>query len=286
MILMHKTANHLSSIARCIFLTLLSAVMHFAHADEPATWVASGSLLNFGYRELGDNDKLLDREDGILPGLKLGLRKPADQWLFAADFALHGGDVAYTGHTQTGIPINTRTTQNILDTTIQAEYWTQNGKGIAYAPYIGGGYHYWRRDIQPTSTASGAPVRGLLEIYTWWVGFIGLKTGLHQTDTSHWLVDARLVQIISPSIYIDFGGQYDNATLLLGERLGIRLALPWRSELDETSHLLIEPYAEYFELGRSANAPLTSNGSAVGSVYEPYSQTFNYGLTVGIAQKF
>lgn len=269
-----------------LLLGLTLTYIQFSFASDQAEWQISGSILNFGYKELDLNKKLLDREDGFIPGIKLGVRYPIKQWVLAGDLAYHTGDAAYTGQTQTGIPITTTTNQRIADTTLQAEYWTQTEEGTAYAPYLGGGFHYWRRDIKPTTISSGAPVRGLLEIYTWWQIFLGVKSEIYQSETISWQLDTHLSYLIQPSIYVDFNGLYDNATLPLGERWGLKVALPGHYKLNPTADLLIEPFAETYELGRSSTATLTSNGTPVGSVNEPYSQTINYGVSLGVSQKF
>jgi len=267
-----------------LFLALLSLDV-MAQPEQGSELTLAGSVLNFGYQEFKDTGTLFDREDGYIPGLVLGLSHTTNRWLFAGAFSFHGGEVLYTGQTNTGIPINTQTVQNIFDFALHTEYWLQHSSGLEYALYLGAGYHHWDRDIRPTSV-NGATVSGLFETYTWWTGFVGVKTEWYASENSHFMVDVRLLQIISPSIYVKFNGLYDNARLALGERIGIKLSLPWRHTLDHSSALLVEPFAETYELGRSATSSLTSNGSATGTVFEPRSQTINYGLNVGIAQHF
>lgn len=256
-----------------------------AQPEQGNEFIIAGSVLNFGYQEFKDTGILFDREDGYIPGLVLGLSHSTDRWLFAGDFSFHSGEVLYTGQTNTGIPINTQTKQNIFDLALRTEYWQQSSKGLEYALYLGAGYHHWDRDIRPTSI-NGLPVSGLFETYTWWTGFVGVKTEWYEAENIHSTFDVRLLKIINPSIYVNFNGTYDNSRLTLGEKLGIKLSVPWWYGMSPTSSLLFEPYVEDYELGRSETTTLTSNGSPVGSVFEPRSQTVNYGLTVGISQQF
>lgn len=267
-------------------LALLAPPGVMAQPENGRELTISGSVLHSGYQEFDEAGSLLDREDGYIPGLVLGLSQTADHWVFAGDFAFHEGDVIYTGQTNTGIPISTRTRQNIADIAVRTEYWLQSSKGFSYAPYLGAGYHRWDRNIQSTTTSSGTSVSGLFETYTWWSGFLGTKATLYESESARWLLDARLMQIINPSVNIHFDGQYDNLKLLLGERWGVRVSLPWRYMMNQSSGLNVEPFAESYELGRSVTTPLTRNGTAVGSVFEPRSQTINYGLVVGISQHF
>ena len=269
-----------------MLLALLVPLEVIAQPEQGSELSIAGSALHFAYQEFNDTGKLLDREDGYIPGLVIGLSQTVDRWLFAGDFSFYAGNVIYTGQTNTGIPISTRTRQRIIDIAVHTEYWLQSDKGLSYAFYVGAGYHQWDRNIQPTITASGTPVSGLLETYEWWSGFLGTKAVLHESESVRLLLDARILRTVNPAISIYFNGQYDNARLALGERWGVRVSLPLRYTLNTSSSLNVEPYAESYELGRSTTAPLTSNGKVVGSVYEPLSQTINYGLTVGISQHF
>ena len=270
----------------CTLLALLAPLGAMAQPEKGSELTIAASVLHFGYQESDDAGKLLDREDGFIPGGVLGLSHTVNRWQFAGDFAYHGGDVVYAGQTNTGIPINTHTRQNIADVAVRAEYWLQSSRGANFALYLGAGYHHWDRNIQPTTTAGGIPVSGLLETYTWWSGVVGAKAAVYESAYSRLLLDARLLRTVNPAIQINFNGGYDNAKLSLGERWGVRLALPWRHTLSHSSSLIVEPYAESYELGRSATAPLTSNGTVVGNVFEPVSHTVNYGLVLGISQHF
>jgi len=282
---MCKIIQHLHIVllcALCVFFAPLSG-----HAQANATeFSISSSLLHFDYQEFNDYGKLLDREEGYIPGLAIAINQPVGQWLLGLTLSYHSGETAYSGQTTSGIPITTTTRQNIVDAAVQTEYWLLTAHNLQYAPYFGLGYHLWQRDILPTTTAGGAPVYGLFENYSWWIGFIGIKTQLYSNDDYSCILDMRLTQTIKPEITVDFGGNYDKAALPLGERMGARIALPWRHRLSTDADLLLEPSAEYYELGRSATAPLTSHGTVAGNVYEPSSKTFNYALQLGLSQRF
>jgi len=285
---MHSSKRTRLGFILCTLLALLAPSAAIAQPDKGSVLSIAASTLRFGYQEFNDAGQMLDREDGNIPGVVVGMSSNSGSWLFAGDASYYGGNVDYDGQTNTAppVPVRTRTTQNIADVALRTEYWLQNGKASRYALYLGGGYHYWGRDIQPASDANGNPVGGLFEAYTWWSGFLGAKAALYDSGTSRWLLDARLMQIINPTMDVRFSG-YDSSRLALGERPGIRISLPWRYTMNRSSSFGIEPYAESYELGRSANTPLTINGSATGQqIYEPQSKTRNYGLSVGINQHF
>ena len=63
------------------------------------------SIQDFGYKEFNDQNVLIDREDGLMPGL---LVEFGSQWQDVAGifrFELFDGLVDYDGQTQSGIPI-------------------------------------------------------------------------------------------------------------------------------------------------------------------------------------
>lgn len=257
-----------------------------SQADSPPRWKVSGglSLLDFNYKEFDDDGSLLDREDGTLPGLIFGLERPRGPWVLGGRFSYYAGSVDYDGQTNTGTPITTRTDEKISEIEGRAEYWLRPED--RWAVYGGLGYRYWARDIRPTRTAGGQPVSGLFEVYDWWLVFFGTKVELYNKNASRWSLDLRVLRILAPELRVDATSQFDQARLDLGERYGMRLSLPWQYKLDKATHLTIEPYAEGWELGRSPTVPLTRNGVVIGTIFEPRSETRNYGINLGFSRRF
>lgn len=270
----------------CSLYLFLMPLAVMAQSDERSALTASATALDFGYQEFDDSGTLLNREDGAIPGVAVSHSHSHGRWLFVGDFSYHAGSVAYSGQTNTGIAITTRTHQVIVDMALRTEYWQDTFAGLEYAFYLGTGYHRWERDIQPTRTVYGAPVSGLFETYQWWLGFAGIRAVLYESDRARWLLDARLTRTVNPSVTVDYNGLYDNTRLYLGERWGGRLAFPLHYTLGQAASFVVEPFVERYELGRSATLPLTRNGLPVDALYEPRSETRNFGLMIGINQYF
>lgn len=272
--------------ALCAWLALLTPVAALAQPEEKWALSIGAATQHFAYREFSDSGTLFNQEDGAIPGVALSLGRSHDRWRFVGDFSYHAGDVAYVGQTNTGLPISTRTKQNMVDLSLRAEFWQATTGGLDYALYFGTGFHHRERDIQPTRTADGRPVSGLFETYQWWFGLLGAKAVLHASPRVRWLLDARLTRPLNPSVTVDFGGRFDETRLSLGEHWGARLALPWHYTLSRATDFTVEPFAESHALGRSATMPLTRNGLPAGAVYQPRSENRNYGLVIGISQRF
>ncbi|MBI3609605.1 MAG: hypothetical protein HY204_02750 [Nitrospirae bacterium] len=238
------------------------------------------SVMNFGYKEFNDGRRL-DREDGLLPGIAGAITRRRGDWFGSWEASYHTGNVLYDGQTQSGLSLRTRTDEELMDLALQIGHGLRAGKYPANVLYAGLGYHRWKRDIRSTSD-----VTGLFEVYDWWYGILGLKGTFYSTDKIQWGADLRLIRTITPKIIIDFKGLYDRARLNLDERFGGRLSLPWRYQYRENTAFDFEPYLESWNLGRSPTKLLTRNGAVVGSVFEPKSETRNYGLTIGIIRFF
>lgn len=275
--------RHLAIIPSLIFFLL-----PLAHAREQDGLGLSleGDLRHFDYREYGDQGNLLDRESGFLPGLRLGIDHFHGAWQVTGQLSYHAGGIAYAGQTNGGAPISTTTEQQLANVELTAGHRFQSAQQIRPTLYLGAAAHSWRRDIKPTYTASGMPVRGLLETYRWWRAFLGVRISGYKAFSIDWELDARLARIIAPRIEVDYSGLYDNSQLDLGERWGVRLALPMSYSMRHSTALVIEPYLEKYKLGRSSFAQLSSQGIVKGTVFEPGSSGDNYGVMFGIRQLY
>lgn len=275
--------RHLAVI--CSLLLFLQPAA-YAQEHEGLSFLLGSDLQHFDYREYSDQGKLLDLENGFLPGILLGVEHNQHPWKIAGQLSHHAGDTTYTGQTNGGAPITTTTRQQIINIELRAGYRLHQIQQIKPALYFGAANHSWRRDIQPTYTSSGMPVRGLLETYRWWQAFGGMQISNSQAASFDWGLDARLTRIIDPKVEVDYAGLYDNAKLNLGERWGFRLSLPMSYSMRYSTSLSLEPYLEKYSLGRSSSVPLIRQGNIVGTVYEPDSTGSNYGVTINIHMHF
>jgi hypothetical protein len=239
------------------------------------------SVLEFGYKEFSYDGGLVDREKGGLPGLAGSLTRTQGPLFVTGEVSYFSGKARYRGQTQSGAPLNTRTGEMLLDIQMQTGRWYRLRGGIVGAVYAGLGYHRWQRDIRPTEN-----INGLFEIYDWGYGMLGMKGFIYKSGNWEGGIDLRLIHTIFPKVVVNFKGNYDDAHLNLGERFGARLSLPWGYRFNQDTAFTFEPYMEGWNLGRSPTKPLTRNGALAGSVFEPRSETRNYGLTVGVARNF
>ncbi len=252
------------------------------------------STMDFGYKEFDTDGTLLDREDGWLPGVSVGLVETRARWYGELQAAVYGGGVTYKGQVQSrdptvdGQPIRSDTDQIVADGSFQLGHWFGPAARPRWAAYGGVGYRYWSRDIQAGRLPDGTPVSGLLEHYRWWYALAGVKVNLLQQARSLVQADLRFTRTLGPTMDVDFRGYQglDNAQLDLGERTGYRLALPWRVRAGVRSEISLVPFYEAWDIGRSAPEVATGGGVPQGIVVEPRSETRNWGLSVNYRRSF
>lgn len=239
------------------------------------------ALKDFGYKEFSDQNTLLDREDGWIPGISGAYSLKNDRYSLDIGLIYLNGNVVYDGQTQGGIPHKTKTNEQIIDTTVSLRFLDVIKLPNPSSLYIGLGFREWQRDILPTST-----VLGLFETYHWYYGFFGGSIELIKKVKFTLRVDGRLARPINPVMNICFSN-FDCADLNLGSDIGGRISMPIHYHLHSNNKLIVEPYFETWNFGRSPDEELTTNGTPTGSfIHEPRSETRNMGINISVSYQF
>lgn len=258
---------------RCILLVLTLFGASGVHAAELR---AGLSWMDFNYKEFDDRDQILDREDGSLPGLAIGLNQPLGRWTIDAELIYHTGRATYSGQTQPiRVSHTSDTDETIWDGSIYVSY------AVADLPLrlLGGaGYRFWERDIRPAYNEDlGYTVPGLLEYYYWYY----LALGVQLQVTNDFRIDARALRPMDATMELAVDGS--NSTFDMGERWGLRLATPWRTAASESLAVTLEPYLQYWKFEAS---PLVYVPELGGFAYEPENETMTWGLRAWIGTDF
>jgi len=265
------TGKSASLIGALFFVLLFSLNESAAEALQPAAYTAEigVSAMRFHYAEFKDDGTILDRELGNIPGLSFRLTQRVSAWEWEGKASYHYGRVSYTGQTNFGVPYNTRTDEGISDVALRLGRWFEGSYPIM--PYAGLGYRRWNRDIRSASLA------GLFESYRWKYAWLGAKIIAYQQGSAHFTLDIGWLRPIEPVMHV---GAY-HASLYPESRDGLRLMLTNYMTLSEKTTLILEPYYEYWELGRSPG--VTTGGL---TVYEPASKTTNLGFNLRLGWVF
>lgn len=258
-------------IGALFFVLLFSSKESAAEAWQSAASTAEigVSAVRFHYTEFKDDGTTWDKELGNIPGLSFKLTQRISAWEWEGMASYHYGRAGYTGQTNAGVPYNTRTYEETGDVALRLGRWFEGNYPIM--PYAGLGYRRWDRDIRPASLA------GLFESYRWKYAWLGAKIIAYQQGASHFILDIGWIKPIDPVLH---AGAY-NASLNPESRDGLRLMLTSHKALSENTTLILEPYFEYWELGRS---PSVTTGGV--TVYEPASETKNLGFNLRLGRMF
>lgn len=237
------------------------------------------SALRFNYAEFDDAGVILDKEQGSIPGLSFRFTQKLSDWEAEGVASYHYGRVSYTGQDTYGVPVDTSTDEEVGDFALRLGRWFDDGS-YPVMPYAGLGYHRWDRTILPVSNVSG-----LFESYRWKYTWLGVKIIAYQQGASNLMLDVGWIKPFNPAMSADVY----NVNLNLGNSDGLRLMLTSHVALDENTTLSLEPYFEYWRLGRSPNVT-AYQGCALHAtpciIYEPTSETKNFGVNLRLGRAF
>jgi hypothetical protein len=257
-------------IVLLVFFPMTLPATELLDARHTELWLGF-SLLDFDYEEFHDDGSTANREEGLIPGITAGVSVTQGRWFASTGISVWSGDVDYHG------PVETKTSEEIIDWNVLAgrEIY-RKGRGDL-GLFAGFGYRNWERDIQSTSAATG-----LFETYNWWYGMLGVRGEYHFNPSTQLSADVYLTRTVNPEIEVEFEANYDDVKLALGEETGSRVRLTLDHRLGDTMRVWISPWYEFWELGRSSTRNLTSNGMVTGTVFEPRSETENFGVNIGV----
>jgi len=259
-----------------LMLALLPAYSSCADAQGAGTLAIRGGLLDFDLQEFDQQGDRLVHESGPLYGIDADVAFRSRQTEIRFGVAYYGGDVDYDGQTQTRVPINSSTREQLVDLSLMVVYHLPSVVAPALSLYGGPGFRYWRRDIQSAGMASG-----LDESYRWWKFQAGMEMAWSQ-EKNRWILDGRVIRALSPEVEINFGDRFDSADLNLGDRWGWRVGGRWIRVLSPRLEATLDLSYQRQRLGNSNTETLKRNGAPVGSVYQPRIEMKNLGVLIGL----
>ena len=259
-------------------------------AQAPAHWEGQikAALMYFRYEEFNDDDGVLDREAGYLPGVSAGIGRVSGPWGVHGEVTVNVGTADYTGETTGGagppLPVTTQTSERIVNAHARIERWSSRDAQWRAGGYAGIGYRGWNRDISGTRIGN-IFVGGVTEYYETGYWMLGAKASAG-LPVSQWTLDLRVQRTFGPRMHLKQSPLNDALTFELGERASPAASLGWQSQRGSGTTLGVEVFFEQWEFGRSPTTVLTQGGVPIGTVYEPESRTRSYGLRAGVTSAF
>lgn len=240
------------------------------------------SLAGFEYEETDESGRTLDKESGLFPELNLSLRLDSESWFILGDLRYLKDTADYTAYPISQPPLESATEEEIIDFSLLFGVQQELFDTVTLAVYGGLGFRYWERDIQSTPDASG-----LYEEYEWGYMLIGISPAMRIGPSDRVGVDLQLRKAFDANLDVRFKNvNYDPVSLHLDDGIGLRLALNWNHDLNESFEFTLGPYVDLWEFERSADVDLRQGNLTVGSVYEPASQTKVVGIRFFLTKGF
>ncbi len=268
---------------RVAFFLLLCAIPMTAGALQWAGAV-SVSVAAFRYQERDEANRLLDEEEGGLPGIGLKLDAMGTEgWFGGAEFRYRDDAVDYRAPMSSSEELKSTTHERIRSFSISLGRHFELDRRASYLDLYGGlGVREWRRAIDSVGT-----IFGLQERYEWAYATLGVRSGRRLSDRDDLVVDLCVRRPFDTSLDVNFlNGVDDPVRLSLRGGVGFRLSLVWQREVGDALSMHAGPVIDYWRFDRNQDVPLTRNGEVVGAVVEPASTTLEAGIVVEIRQRW
>ena len=265
-----------------IFSVIIGFGMMLSYLSDAqsAEYHFGAGLLKFDYAEYNDSNVFLDGETGFIPGIVLKRKQHYQRSYTELVGQFHANTIQYDGQTQGGTPLQTKSDAIIIDTYFRFGSYFDIARN--HSPYIGLGFRYWLRNIHPGYDINGNPVAGLQEQYYWGYLLVGYEGHFLVSDDVEMGFDIRSTLMLNGKMDVNFLGynNYDDTQVNLGNEFGVRFAIPIKIKIRKHS-LIVAPYYEIIDIGKSNTVRLTSGGAATTTViYEPRSETRNIGINI------
>jgi len=216
-------------------------------------------------------------EEEWLPGFCLSYTyKDKDEFYTKAFVEYTDADTDYDGTTQVGVPVKDTTDNIFFRFELDIGYTFDSGEKSSVSPYIGWGYRYWERGL-----GGALPFD---ETYTWQYIPVGIRADFELNDK--WDIGANVAarfmfsgKMRADSSGFDFKVDLDNETGWFAE-------IPIRYKFSPSWSLVVTPWYEYSEIGKSDPVYTIFEGRFILSAYEPSSTTDQYGINFGVQYSF
>jgi hypothetical protein len=196
----------------------------------------SPALYFFNFQEFDQNNSLLDKEDGELPGIRISYSDIAERDTLKFNASFYGRSIDNQGETLVGIPNRTESDTQLIKLGMS---YIQNQEYLYPGLYfVGLHYWFWDRDIL---TRNG--VQGLNEQFTWYEAELGLK---YISDSNYWL-EISALYIFKPEMKLLLPSS--DMVFSLQTRPGYRLRAGKNWANTDNSFTTISFFTEYWEFG-------------------------------------
>lgn len=254
-------------------LLLLLVVLLQALSTNASELQVTSVLYHFNYQEFDQENRLIDKEEGFLPGLEASYIYPVDTGTLTTDLAFFGGSVDYDLYSQNISIHRTETEQKIYRLGIS--YLKSNDSEFLGQLFVA--LHYWRWD-RDILTRNG--VQGLHELYSWYEAELGMRfQSSADQDSGYWL-NLSVLYTFNPEMKLFLPSSKERFDLVSHPGFRIRAGTSWHLKPELKASISL--FAEYWEFGRSNTVFTDDFYGNSGFLTEPMSESFHTGLEISL----
>jgi hypothetical protein len=196
-----------------------------------------------------------------------------------AGLTLAYGELDYDGRTWSGSAAHANTEDALVEFRGLVGYDWRATERLVVTPFAGLGSRYWNDDIK----GSGGYEREI----TYWYCPLGVQTKSPLSHNGEWGVTAEYDLFLggrAKSHLSDAVSGYNNPEVDFnaGNGFGVRGSVWVATKIEEGFTLRVEPFLIYWNIDESDSAKLKLNGTTIGYVYEPSTDTTSYGLRLSM----
>jgi len=266
--------NILKLIYHLLFGYVISA-QFFQSANASTSIQLETSIKNFHYTEYAEDNSILNRESGSVPGLGAKFNHSLSFVEFEINADVYAGLIDYDGQTQGGTPYKTQTDTVISDIGLLARFQLVPQQHFITVSY---GNDLWRRDILPNNG-----ILGLYETYRWSTMKMGYE--YRQRSGSHLIIFAtEYLQHSNSEMKINFDG-INPATIPLKDAAGWQGRIGYVYEFYNKWLLSIQYQYQQWSSERSENVLIDSQFGQV-LIHEPRSKTLSDNFKIYLNYQF
>jgi hypothetical protein len=239
---------------------LAAAMQAVLMMPASAQWLGAIGLsrLEATHTEYDKAGRQLVREAGWLPGVAVNAAYKMSDYTWFAEGGIASRDLKYHGQTQSGIPVESRTSTGLASFRIGGMYALNDSYSVLAAIEL----EKWRRHIIGVRGAAG-----LQEKYRSRRLIAGAKRTWRPAATGTVSVDAAVVISEPERLHVGFSGLLDPARLETKRSQGIRIGTSLRPFF--APYLELRSHYDWIRIPRSADTTVTLEGKFMGTIAQP-----------------
>ncbi|MDH5485333.1 MAG: hypothetical protein OEY43_08885 [Gammaproteobacteria bacterium] len=268
--------KHILHYLYLLLWPLIVNLLYVNHAHSESYEISPG-LYHFNYSEYSTSDKLLDKETGFLPGIKLAIDYAHNKHRLNLNFALYDATIDYDGQTQSGQPHTTNTKTRIIKWGM--DFFPNQADYIPGQFFLGINNWQWDRDILTRDN-----ILGLHEVYYWAELHLGIRFESEKINEKIFWTELSVLYISNPKMAIYLSNSKES--LYMDDEPGFRVRVGTKKHITANLDLGVSVHTEYWAFGRSDTIFVSDFFGSPAGLTEPRSESLHSGIEINLYYNF